>query len=117
MVCVCSTRFTYMLGRLKPRASKFKEHLAKVYNIFDTVIGHSYICYHKALYFLKQHFSKFPCTVALHFRILQNFKHTSSISPLLNLIKHFIIPLVVRVGDWDLSSSKSSTVCVIYVVF
>jgi hypothetical protein len=27
--------FTYRLGRLKPRASKYKGHLAKVYNIFE----------------------------------------------------------------------------------
>jgi hypothetical protein len=27
--------FTYRLGRLKPRASKYKGPLAKVYNIFE----------------------------------------------------------------------------------
>jgi hypothetical protein len=50
---------------------KFSE--AKVYNIFNTVIGLSNICCSK------QPFSNFPCRVALHFRILQNFKHPSCI--------------------------------------
>ena len=34
----------------------------------------------------KQPFSNFPITVALHFRILQNDKHPSSLSPLFKLI-------------------------------
>jgi len=39
VVIVCSAWFTYRLGRLKPKASKSKGLLAKVYNIVDTVIG------------------------------------------------------------------------------
>lgn len=34
-----SAGFTFMLSRLKPRASKSRGPRANVYNIFDTVIG------------------------------------------------------------------------------
>ena len=67
-----SAGFTYRLDRLKPRASKFRGPPVKVYNIFKTVIGLSHLSFHK------KSFSSFPYTVALHFRILQNFKHPSS---------------------------------------
>ena len=77
---IASARFTYKLDR----------PLAKVYNIFNTVIGLSHLCCHNILdtVLSKQPFSDFRYTVALHFRILQNFKHPSSSSPLLKLIKH-----------------------------
>ena len=35
---VLSAGFPYRLNRLKPRASKFKGPLAKVYNVLNTVI-------------------------------------------------------------------------------
>jgi len=85
---LCSAGFTYKLDRLKPRASKFRWFPTKVYNIFNTVIGLS-----------QQPFSNFPYTVALHFRILQNFKHPSSSSPLLKLIKHTSIFLSREGGE------------------
>jgi hypothetical protein len=47
-----SAGFTYRLNRLKPRASKFREPLAKMYNIFNTVIGLSDLCCHNVMYFL-----------------------------------------------------------------
>jgi hypothetical protein len=47
-----STGFTYRLDRLKPRASKFRGPLLKVYNILNTVIGLSNLCCHNVLYFL-----------------------------------------------------------------
>ena len=37
---------------LKPRASKFRGSPAKVYNIFNTVIGLFHSCCHKVVYFL-----------------------------------------------------------------
>ena len=86
---VCSAGFTYRLDRLKHMASKFRGPPAKVYIIFNTIIGLSHLCCHIILYFLfKQPFSNFSYTVGLHFRILQNFKYPSSSSPLLKLIKH-----------------------------
>jgi hypothetical protein len=43
----CSAGFTYRIDyRLKPRASKFRELPAKLYNIFNTVIGLSHLCCH-----------------------------------------------------------------------
>ena len=69
---------------MKPRASKCWWPPVKVYNLFNTVIGLSHLCCHVLS---EQPFSKFPYTVALHFKILQNFKHHSSSSPLLNLIR------------------------------
>ena len=83
-----SAGFTYRLDRLKPRASTFRVPPANVYNIFNTVNGLSHLCCHNVLYFLNNPFSKFPYTVAPHFRILHNFKEPSSSSPLLKLIKH-----------------------------
>jgi hypothetical protein len=83
-----SSRFTYRLDRLKPRASKFRGPPAKVHNIFNTVIWLSHLCCHNVLYFLNNGPSDFPYTVALHFRILPKFKHPSSSSSLLILIKH-----------------------------
>jgi hypothetical protein len=50
--CVYNVGFTYRLDRLKPRASKFRRPLAKVYNIFNTAIGLSHLCCHSVLYFL-----------------------------------------------------------------
>ena len=48
---------------------------------------HTYVVI--AYYILsKQPFSNLPYTVALHFRILQNFKHSPSPSLLFKLIKH-----------------------------
>ena len=45
--------FTYnRLDRLKPRALKLSGSPAKVYNIFITVIGLSYLCCHNVMYFL-----------------------------------------------------------------
>jgi hypothetical protein len=76
-----SARFTYRLNRLKPRASKFRGPPAKVYIIFNIVIGFSHLCCHNVIVLFKQPFSNFPYTVALHFRILQNFKHSSSSLP------------------------------------
>jgi hypothetical protein len=81
-----SAGFTYRLDRLKPRFSKFRGPPAKVYNIFNTVIGLSLMLSQRTV-LLKQPFSNFPYTVALHFRILQTFKHPSSFLPLLKLIK------------------------------
>ena len=43
--------FPYRLDRLKPRASKVRAPPAKVYNIFNTVIGLSHLCCHSVLYF------------------------------------------------------------------
>jgi hypothetical protein len=77
-----SAGFTYRLDRLKPRSSKFR-----VYNVFNTVIGLSLMLSQRTV-LLKQPFSNFPYTVALHFRILQTFKHPSSSLPLLKLIKN-----------------------------
>ena len=39
---VCSAGFPYRLDRLKSRASKFRGPPAKVYNVFNTVIGLSH---------------------------------------------------------------------------
>ena len=47
-----SAGFTYRLNRLKPRASKFRGSPARVYNIFNTVIGLSHLCCHNVMYFL-----------------------------------------------------------------
>ena len=47
-----SAGFAYRLNRLKPRASKFRGPLAKMYNIFNTVIGLSDLCCHNVMYFL-----------------------------------------------------------------
>jgi hypothetical protein len=47
-----SPRFTYRLDKLKPRASTFRGPSAKVYNVFNTVIGLSHLCCHNVLYFL-----------------------------------------------------------------
>ena len=85
----CSAGFTYMyrLDRLKPRTSKFRGPPAKVYDIFNTVIGLSQLCCHNVLFFLNNPSVIFP------FRIVQNFKHLSSSLPLLKLIKHtYIFP-------------------------
>jgi hypothetical protein len=83
------------------RASQFRVPPANVYNIFNTVIELSHLCCHNVLYFLNDPFSKFPYTVALHFRILHNFKKPSSSSPLLKLIKHTSIFLQSwRWGIW-----------------
>ena len=38
-------------GCMKPRASKFREPPAKVYNLFNTLIGLSHLCCHTVLYF------------------------------------------------------------------
>ena len=81
-----SAGFTYRLDRLKPRASEFRGHLVKVYNIFNTVIELSYLCCHSVLYFLNSLSVIF--LTPLHSRIFQNFKQPSSSSPLLKLIKH-----------------------------
>ena len=40
---VSSAGFTYGLDRLKPVTSKFRGRLAKVYTIFNTVIGLSHL--------------------------------------------------------------------------
>ena len=48
----CSARFTYRLDRLKPRASTYRGPPAKVYNIFNTVIWISHLCFNNVLYFL-----------------------------------------------------------------
>ena len=47
-----SVGFTNRLDRLKPRASQFRGPPAKVYDIFNTVIGLSHLCCHNVLYFL-----------------------------------------------------------------
>jgi hypothetical protein len=47
-----SDGFTHRLDRLKSRATKCKGPPAKVYNIFNTVIGLSHLCCQKVLYFL-----------------------------------------------------------------
>ena len=45
VVClIASAGFTYRLDRLKPRVCKFMGSPSKEHNIFDTVIGLSYIC-------------------------------------------------------------------------
>ena len=92
--------FTYKLDRLKHRTSIFKGPPA------NAVLS-------------KQPYSNVPYTVALHFRILQIFKHPSSCSPLLKLIKHTSIflhswrwgigrGLISRIA-YGLSLSKSCT--------
>lgn len=72
----------YRLSRLKPRATKFRWPPAKVYNIFDSVIGLSYTCCHNAL------------------QTFNNFKHPSSSSASLKLfnLTLFHFPLLVRMG-------------------
>ena len=47
-----SAGFTNRLDRLKPRVSQFRGPPAKVYDIFNTVIGLSHLCCHNVLYFL-----------------------------------------------------------------
>ena len=47
-----SAGFTYRLDRLKPSASIFRGPPAKVFNIFNTIIGLSHLCCHNILYFL-----------------------------------------------------------------
>jgi hypothetical protein len=59
----------------------------KVFYYFNTVIRLSHLCCHNVLYVLNNPSNNFTYTVALHFRILRNFKHPSS-SPLLKLTKH-----------------------------
>ena len=54
-IAIGSAGFPYWLNRLKSRASKFRRPPAKVYIIFNTVIGLSHLCCHN---------------VHLHFRIL-----------------------------------------------
>ena len=51
---LCSAGFTYILDRLKPRASRLRGRgaPAMVYRIFNTVIGLSHLCCHSVLYFL-----------------------------------------------------------------
>ena len=44
-----SVRFTYRLNRLKPRASKFRGPPAKVYTVFNTIIGLSNLCCHNVM--------------------------------------------------------------------
>ena len=41
-----SAGFTYRLDRLIPRSSNFRGPPAKMYNIFNSVIGHSHLCCH-----------------------------------------------------------------------
>ena len=69
-----SAGFTYRLHRLNPRGSKFR--------------GLSHLCCNNVL--SKQPFSNFPYTVALHFKIWLNFKHSSSSSPSLKLMNTFL---------------------------
>ena len=52
VLAAISAGFTYGLNRLKPRDSKFKGPPAKVYDIFNTVIGLSHLCCYNILYFL-----------------------------------------------------------------
>ena len=52
----------------------------------------------------KQPVSNFPYTVALHFGILQNFKHPSSSSSILKLIKH--TPSSPNRGDEELRGAS-----------
>jgi hypothetical protein len=54
----------------------------------------------------KQPFSNFPYTFALHFRILQNFKHPSSSSPLLKLTKHTLAGGPLNFESLDISLSS-----------
>jgi len=51
-ISTSSAGFTYRLDRLKPRASRFRGPPAKVFNIFNTVIGLSHLCCHNVRYFL-----------------------------------------------------------------
>ena len=101
-----SAGFTYMyrLDRLKPRASKFRGPSAKVYNIFNAVIWISHLCCHNVLYFLNN-----PSVIFLtqlhSISELQNFKHPSSSSPLLKLIKHTSIFLPHK---WNSLGSRAS---------
>lgn len=66
--------FTYRIGRMQSRASRSKEHPSTVYNILDTVISLSYMCYHNVLWDLN-----------------------------LNCLRHtiFHLPLVVTLGNWE----------------
>jgi len=57
------------------------EHHGLIFLSISTIAGFTY-----RLDRLKPRASKF--TIALHFRIFQNFKHPSSSYPLLELIKH-----------------------------
>ena len=47
-----SAGFTYLRDRLKPRSSIIRGLPTQVYNIFNIVIGLSYLCCHNVLYFL-----------------------------------------------------------------
>jgi hypothetical protein len=51
---ICSAGFTYRPDRLKPRTSNFRGPPAKVYHIFNNVIGLSHLCCHNVLYFLNK---------------------------------------------------------------
>ena len=110
---IISVGFTYRLDRLKPRASRFRGAPAKVFNIFNTVIGLSHLCCHNVLYFLNN-----PSVIFLtQFQNMVEFYTPSSYLPLLKLIKHTSIflqswrwgigrGLTSRVA-WDLSLSNS----------
>ena len=114
-----STWYTYRLNRLKPKASTFRGPPAKVYNIFNTVIGLSHLCCHSVLYFLNNPTVIFLTQLHSHFRMLPNCKHPSSSSPLLKWIKHTSIFLqswrwgigrgITSGIAYDLSLSKSGT--------
>ena len=80
--------FTYRFDRLKPRAATFRGLPAKVYNILTLSLDfHTYVVIAHSTLQTKT-LSNFLYTVALHFRILQYFKHPSSSSPLFKLSKN-----------------------------
>ena len=62
-VCVCGrgggAGFPYRFDKLNPRVSKFREPPANVYNIFNTVIGRSHLCFRSVLYFLNNPFHSY----------------------------------------------------------
>jgi len=71
-----SAGFSYRLDRLKSSASKLRG-LRPRCMLFLTLLFDFHTC--AVITY---------CTVALHFRILQNLKHSSLSSPLFKLIKH-----------------------------
>ena len=83
-----SARVIYRLDRHMPRASIFKGPPAKVYTIFNTVIGLSHLHCRNVLCFLSNPSVSFLTqlhSISDYYRILNT--HSSSL-PILKLIKH-----------------------------
>ena len=71
---VASAGFTYRIVKLKPRASISRGPRSRRFNISILLLDfHTYAVIANCV--STESFSSFPYTVALHFRILQNFNH------------------------------------------